>query len=239
MNDLAKKQEVQVLPEHQPVTPLDMLNLAISKGASMEQLEKLMDLKERWDSNEAKKAYVVAMSNFKANPPVIVKDMLNKQYSSKYSSLGNFVNTVNPELSRHGLSAKWELDQSQGIKVTCVMTHVQGHAESVSMVAPADTSGQKNPIQQIKSTVTYLELATFQAITGLVSSDATLDDDGNGAGTQYISESQVADLNALIDEVEANRAGFLEFWGIELMSGLPATSYKQAVRMLEAKRNKK
>lgn len=178
------------------------------------------------------------MSNFKASPPQIVKDMLNKQYGSKYSSLANFVNTVNPELSRHGLSSKWELNQSGGITVTCVMTHIMGHMESVSMTAPADTSGAKNPIQQIKSTVTYLELATFQAITGLVASDAAMDDDGNGAGVSYITDSQAADLDALLDEVGANKVAFLDYFKIGKIEELPAKAYQQAVTMAEAKRKK-
>ena len=229
----------QVEPQQMAVvTPMDMLRLAVEKGADMDKLQQLMGLQERWEANEAKKAYVVAMSNFKANPPQIVKDMLNKQYGSKYSSLANFVNTVNPELSKHGLSSKWELNQASGIMVTCVMTHVLGHTESVSMTAPADTSGAKNPIQQIKSTVTYLELATFQAITGLVASDAATDDDGNGAGTQYITDSQAADLNALLDEVGANKVAFLDYFKIGKIEELPEKAYKQAVAMAEAKRKK-
>jgi hypothetical protein len=38
-------------------------------------------------------------------------------------------------------------------------------------------------LQQIKSTLTYLEGATFQAITGVVARSASMDDDGNGAGS--------------------------------------------------------
>lgn len=241
-NDMSDQQTQEqyrdLVPSQTAITPMDMLRAAIEKGADLDKLQHLMALQERWEANEAKKAYVVAMSNFKANPPQIVKDMLNKQYGSKYSSLANFVNTVNPELSRHGLSAKWELNQATGIMVTCVMTHVLGHMESVSMVAPPDTSGAKNPIQQIKSTVTYLELATFQAITGLVASDASLDDDGNGAGkpTEYITESQAADLSALLEEVGADKRKFLEYFKIDSIESLPAKAYKQAVAMTEAKR---
>ena len=238
MTELTKVERVEQLPVVSAVTPMDMLRMAIDKGADIDKLQQLMVLQERWEANEAKKAYVVAMANFKASPPQIVKDMQNKQYGSKYSSLANFVNTVNPELSKHGLSSKWELNQSSGIMVTCVMTHVMGHTESVSMTAPPDTSGQKNPIQQIKSTVTYLELATFQAITGLVASDASADDDGNGAGKSYITDTQAADLDALLDEVGANKVGFLDYFKIGKIEELPAKVYKQAVAMAEAKRKK-
>ena len=162
-------------------TPMDLLNVAIQKGASMEQLEKFMDLHERWEKNEAIKAYNVAIAAFKSDPPAIIKDASNKQYGSMYASLGNIVNTANPILSKHGLSARWDISQDKIISVTCILSHVLGHSEHVTLNGPPDDSGKKNALQQIKSTVTYLQNATFMAITGLASIDG--DDDGNGAST--------------------------------------------------------
>jgi hypothetical protein len=96
-------------PQSMTVTPMDMLRIAIDKGTDLNQLEQLMRMQERYEAGIAKKEYVLAMTGFKANPPQVFKDMMNKQYSSKYASLGNFVNTVNPELSKYGLSANWEM----------------------------------------------------------------------------------------------------------------------------------
>jgi hypothetical protein len=221
----------------QAVTPMDMLQMAVSQGADLDKLEKLMALQERWEAAQAKKAFVVAMTEFKANPPQILKDMTNKQYDSKYSSLANFVNTVNPALSKHGLSANWAIDQTAGIRITCSVTHVLGHSESATLSGPPDTSGSKNPIQQIKSTITYLEGATFQAITGLVASDSA-DDDGNGA-IEYITDQQAADLDALLDEVKANKRAFCTHFKVESVEKLPAKAFEHAVAMVNAKRNKK
>ena len=53
------------------VTPMAMLQVAVEKGASVEQLERLMALQERWEANEAKKEFVAAMTRFKENPRVI------------------------------------------------------------------------------------------------------------------------------------------------------------------------
>lgn len=222
------------------VTPMDMLQMAVSQGADLDKLEKLMALQERWEANEARKAYVVAMAAFKADPPLIIKDMTNKQYDSKYSSLANFVNTVSPELSKYGLSAKWEIDQTTGIRVSCVVTHVMGHSESASLSGPPDTSGSKSAIQQIKSTITYLQGATFQSITGLVASDSSLDDDGNGAGgIEYITAHQAADLNALLEEVGADKRKFCEHFKIESVEKLPVKAFEQAIALTKAKRTKK
>lgn len=165
------------------MTPLDSVRLQMAECTDLARLEKLMELEKRWHDEQAERAYVAAFAAFKKNMPDVVKDMLNKQYGSDYSSLANLVNTTNKVLGEYGLNASWDPDQSGPmIKITCILTHVGGHKERVSISGPPDTSGQKNPLQQIKSTLTYLEGATFQAITGVVARSASTDDDGNGAG---------------------------------------------------------
>ena len=174
----------------QNATPMSMLAVAVQKGMDVATIKDLMDLSDRWEKNEARKAYAVALAEFKANPPTVYKDKKNSQYDSMYTTIGNLVNTINTELSKHGFSARWDIDQSAGIKVTCVLTHRAGHSESVSMSGPADDSGKKNPLQQIKSTVTYLKIATFEAVTGTASADSSADDDGNGAGKQGMPDEE-------------------------------------------------
>lgn len=170
-------------------TPMAMLAVAVQKGMDVATIKDLMDLSDRWEKNEARKAYAVALAEFKADPPTVYKDKKNAQYDSMYTTIGNLVNTINVSLSAHGLSARWDIDQTSGIKVTCVLTHKAGHSESVSMSGPPDDSGKKNPLQQIKSTVTYLKIATFEAVTGIASADGS-DDDGNGTTAMPAEEFQ-------------------------------------------------
>jgi hypothetical protein len=115
-----------------------------------------------------------------------------------------------------------------------------GHSETVSLSGAPDTSGAKNPLQQIKSTITYLEIATFCGVTGTASQAASMDDDGNSAAATQaaINESQVADLNALIDEVKADKVAFLKVLKIVRLEDLTVDKYKGAVARLEAKRKK-
>lgn len=193
-------------------TAVDVLLNAIQRHPDMDlaKLEKLMDLAERWRAAEAKRAFIAAKAAFKKNMPDVIKDMLNKQYGSDYSSLANLVNKTNRYLGEYGLEASWrpEPDYSNGIVVKCILQHVDGHQEEVTLKGPPDTSGQKNPLQQIKSTLTYLEGATFQAITGVVARSACADDDGNGAGKNAKPEVTApsgydnwrADMKALADE---------------------------------------
>jgi len=52
------------------VTPDQMLMTAVQKGADLSQVEKLMDLQERWQANQAKSAYLQAMSDFQSECPL-------------------------------------------------------------------------------------------------------------------------------------------------------------------------
>jgi len=174
----------------QPLSPMGMVQLALEKGA-FDQIEKLMDLSDRFEANLARKAYVQAMADFKNEEIVITKDKKNAQYGSKYSSIGNLVNTVTPLLSKHGLSAEWTLDQSDGIRVGCMVTHALGHSgETKWMKVPLDTSGAKNPLQQLKSSITYAKICTYEMATGLASAEANLDDDGNASGKKSEAEPE-------------------------------------------------
>lgn len=198
-------------------TPMGILEIAVAKGADIETLTKLMELKERFDAAEARKAYVQAMSDFKKESITITKDKDNKQYGSKYTSIGNLVNTVTPLLSRHGLSAEWTLDQSDGIRVGCTITHALGHSgETKWMKVPADSSGAKNPIQQIKSSVTYAKIATFEMACGLASKEGNMDDDGNGSGAGKGMDSEEFDrLMGLLEgsrTFEEAKKFFAEAW---------------------------
>jgi hypothetical protein len=53
---------------------------------------------------------------------------------------------------------------------------------------------------------------------------------------EYITESQLADLEALMDEVKADREQFRRYFAIKGEALLPKSKYSTAIRMLESKR---
>ena len=174
--------------------PSELIRLAIDKGADLEKLKQLLDIKRAYDADKARKAYHLAMSEFKANPPSIGKDK-KVGYKTKdgggvgysHASLYNVTEKINKELSKYGLSASWTTKQNGAISVTCRITHCMGHSEETTLTAPADTSGSKNAIQAIGSTISYLCRYTLLCLTGLATRDQ--DDDGR-ASQEPIKQSQ-------------------------------------------------
>lgn len=179
------------LPARQPansVTPIDLLRHALDSGADLDRLEKLMDLQQRWEADQARKAFADDMARFKARPIEIAKDKLVSFKTDKgrteymHATIGNVVETIVPILAEFGFSHRWDMDQRDGLViVTCVITHKLGHSQSTTLKASPDQSGGKNSIQSIISTKTYLERHTLLAATGLATKDSE-DDDGQAAG---------------------------------------------------------
>ena len=190
------------------VTPMQLLNIAMSKDADIDKLTKLMDMQERYEANEAKKAYMLAMSQFKADAPVIVVDKEVSYSGTHYNhaSNANVTSAIIPRLSEYGLPHRW--DQSQdgnSITITCVITHKLGYSEGVPMTSQADTTGSKNPIQAIASAITYMQRYTLLAATGLAVVDKN-DDDG-GIQEQAAHElRQIALYQAIIDNYDSIQA---------------------------------
>jgi hypothetical protein len=215
---------------------------ATSPDFDMDKLQKLLDLKERWDANEARKAYTSAMAAFKANAPEIVKDKHVKFQTSKgvteydHETLGNVCKEVIKGLAQHGISHRWELAQNDArVKVTCILTHAQGHSESTSLHSAPDDSGGKNSIQAIGSVVKYLERYTLLAATGLAPMDAE-DDDGRDSGpkAETITEKQTADLKALITEGGGDMAKALRFLRINSLAEIPAKNFEPVVAQIKS-----
>lgn len=225
-------------------SPVNVMLSAIQKGATLEQVEKMMDLQDRWEKTQAKKAYDTAFAAFKAEAVTIIKgkSVTDGPLKGKsYDELHDVVNAVTPALSAHGLSSWWKLtkDEKDWMEVTCYLRHVGGHEESVSMGGPPDAGGAKNAIQARASTKTYLERYTLKGITGLSAQND--DTDGNAAIATggLITDDQAANLEALAEEVGADKPKFLKYMGVPEFGRIQAKNFTRAVQVLEKKRGAK
>lgn len=234
---MAKPQEL--IPADEPravITPPSMIAEAVRQGASIEVLEKLMGLQERWEAAQARKAFEAAITEAKAELPTITRNKTvsfgQGKTAYRHETLDHIVDAIQPVLQKHGLSFRFRTDVQDGkVIVTCRIAHRDGHHEETSLPGPADTSGSKNAIQAIGSTVTYLQRYTLKAALGLAASD---DDDGPGAGAaprsapEEITPDHLAELRKLIDKVEADEAKFCGFLAIRNLAALPERRFQEA-----------
>ncbi|MFC3640210.1 ERF family protein, partial [Camelimonas fluminis] len=163
-----------------PLTPMAMISQAIAQGADLSMVQQLMDLQDRHDAKLARKEFDAALAAAKSEIPVIRKNRSVSYGQGKaayaHEDLGEVARTVDPVLAQHGLSYRFRPEQRDGrVRVTCILSHVDGHNEESTLEAGADTSGSKNSIQAIGSTVTYLQRYTLKMALGLAAAE---DDDG-------------------------------------------------------------
>lgn len=195
-------------------TPANLLQMAVEQNADIDKLEKLMDLQDRWTAEQAKNAYSQALAKFQSELAPIIKT--RQGHNSKYADLDDIAQAIRPLLEAQGLSYTFEQDQTQSaLKVTCTVRHSAGHSESNSLSAPNDTSGGKNAIQAIASTVTYLRRYTLTGALGITTGNE--DDDGGKPALQ---------VDELIEYVALVRDLFLEVY--EIKSALAAEDYAAA-----------
>lgn len=236
--EVARHGTVERMPaaENNAVTPMTMIDRALVSGAAPETLEKLLALQERWEANQGRKAFDEAVSNAKAKIPPIQR---NKQghNNKKYADFAALARVVDPIISQFGLSYRFRTNQDTNlIKVTCILSHRDGHSEETTLAGPADTSGSKNAIQAIGSTLTYLQRYSLTQALGLAASD---DDDGHAAtagGT--VSEEQVDAIRTLIEEAQADVEKFCRHWKINAVIDLPARQFDDAMKSLRAFANR-
>lgn len=239
---LAARQEQNNVPA--AVTPMDMIDRALVAGADPATLEKLLALQERWEANQGRKAFDEAMAAAKAEIPTIRKNRTVDFTSQKgrthykHEDLAEIAATVNPILGKYGLSYRFKTTNApnEPITVTCVITHRMGYYEETTLSGPRDDSGNKNAIQQVGSTLTYLQRMTLKAALGLAAAE---DDDGKASGQSSgpITEEQVSKVRALIEETGTDIAKFCQYLGIEAIPDLPATELPRVLTMLQKKRS--
>ena len=226
------------------VTPYSLLDRAVASGASVETLTHLMELQERHERNQARKAFDEAMAAAKGEIGPIKKNREVDFTSAKgrtnyrHEDLAEVARTVDPVLRKYGLSYRFRTSSAIGepVSVTCIVSHRLGHSEENTLQAGRDDSGNKNSIQQVGSTITYLQRYTLKAALGLA---AAADDDGRRADEPggYITDEQAAELRALAADTKTDMARFCTYMKVESLVEISARDFPKAKAALEKKRS--
>lgn len=228
---MSDQKELEVIDTE--ITPMTLIDRAMSNGVDISQLEGLFDLQERYEKNESIKIFNSAMSNFQSICPAIPRT--KKAHNSNYTPLDHALKIIRPSLTECELTVDWKTEQvEQETLVTCIISHVTGHSKTTSLKAGAETSGSKNAIQAIGSTVSYLQRYTMFSALGLASGE--MDDDGGsfGGNVEYINTSQAANIRALLSELGREEQRFCSWAKVPEIEQIPEVNYNAVIKQLEA-----
>ncbi len=234
-----KERPAAALPVSADTTPMQILAMAVQRGLDTDKLDKLMALQERWEANQARKAFEAAISAAKAKIKPIMKraevDFTSQKGRThyKYADFAQIASEVDPVLAEYGLSYRHRSKQDgKRLAITCILAHRDGHFEETTLAAENDESGNKNSIQGIGSTATYLQRYTLNLALGL---STTKDDDGRAAeALPTITDEQVKNLEKLITDGGGDIGKALRFMKINSLEEIPAKNYEATVKDIKA-----
>ncbi len=217
---------------------------ARNPDVDVDKLERLLQMQERIMDRGAKAAFSSALADMQPNLPVIaerggISTDKGKTYQSRYALWEDICDAIKPVLSAHGFALSFRVGRDDGqVTVTGVLSHREGHSEETTIYLPADGSGSKNAVQAVGSSTSYGKRYTASALLNLTSRGE--DDDGQKAGmAKSITDEQASDLQALMEEVGADRPKFLAYLKVGSIAEIPFSQYDRAISALEAKRVRK
>lgn len=216
-----------------PRTPMEMAYQLIQNGADLGSVKEMLAVSRELAAEQARRAFDAAIAEAKSEIPIVGKNATGHN-NKRYADFSAYAAALKPILAKHGLSYRFRTEQGDRITVTCVLSHKDGHSEENSLSGPADTSGSKNAIQAVGSTLTYLQRYTLIQALGLAASE---DDDGRASDADNgpITDEQAAILRKLIEDGGRDVVMFCKYFKIESVPELPAKDFGRAVTALSRK----
>jgi hypothetical protein len=162
-----------------------MLYTAIQRdNIPVETMERLMAMAKDVRAERARAAFNAAMAAFQAEVPVIPKSKKvhvegqRGTYDYNYAPLEKIAETVQPILSKHGLSYRFTTDfqlNPPAMVVSCTVTHVEGYSATSEFRAPIDSAARMNDLQKSASAQTYARRYAFTNALGIMTGDQDTD----------------------------------------------------------------
>ena len=172
---------ITAVAEEAEMSPQALITLAIEKNVSVETMEKLMDLQDRWEIKKSKKQFDEAMASFQIDCPVIEKKKEVKNNSGmvlySYAPLEVIVKETKNLLKKHGFNYSFKTKtEKDNMTVECIAKHIGGHSESSTMEVPTvGGTGIMSAPQKVASAMTFAKRYTFCNVFGIITADEDID----------------------------------------------------------------
>jgi hypothetical protein len=233
--------EVAVV-EREP-SPLTLIQLAIQQKMDPGQLEKLIDLQERVQRNQAEQKFAEALAGFQQECPMVFKrrQVKNRDGTPRYvyASYDDIKSVTRPIESKWGISTSFDIKQGDGALIGTCRVRVGTHYEDHSFVVEIPKAGQgMNEPQTYGNTMSYLKRYLYCA-----SLDIVVTDEDNDATDlmDLVNEVEALELQELIQEKHVEFKRFMEWASksigkdIEKLDQMPKGFFAKAKDMLRRK----
>jgi hypothetical protein len=227
----------------EPPHPLTLLEKALDRGVTAEQLGQFMDLADRHKKNEAAEQFANAITKFQSICHTILKRRtaaVAGKFSYQFATFDDIMAEVGPALAECGLAVTFQTSQNektpQFLNVTCLV-RCGIHVESTNCMLPIPAM-TVNDTQRFGAAVSYGKRYALCAALNIV----VTDQDNDAAGLiANMTEVHQADLQVLIDEKNVNLKLFLDYaseaskYPCASLATIPDQMYPKLMDMLRRK----
>lgn len=230
---LVKREET---PRDQAAQVLAILSSAVTDPRfDVDKMARLMDLYDQTIRRQSEASFMAALSRLQAKVPQIDRHgviIVKGQERSRYAKLEDIDTAIRPLLNDEGFAFSFDTETTDTlIRLSCKLSHRDGHAETKTLLLPIDASEFRSKVQNVGSAVSYGKRQLIKMWLNIVECDE--DNDGLGG---FITEDQATNIEALLTEVKASREGFLRFMGVDKIESISFRDYQKAINALEVKR---
>jgi hypothetical protein len=213
---------------------------------SVEVIERMMAMQEKWEAKQAEKAFNEAMARIakkladirivKSKSVAYDMEKGNKAAGQKeafrYTPLDEIDKIVRPLLIEEELSVSYTTETREGGGAVVIgrLSHAGGHYREASIPLPLDNSGGKSNVQGMGSTFSYGRRYTLCMLLNIITLD---DDDGSGGP---VSDEQAAEIKKGLKETGLDIAKFLKTLKAESVEAIRARDFKRAITAIDARR---
>lgn len=182
-NEVALKQDSMPAVEQTAGLVRMIEAVCLNPEMDVEKLERMLDMQERVLDRQAEQSFQIALASMQAELPAIERNgeiAVNNVVRSRFAKFEDINRAVLPVLQKYGFSITFETNQGEGfVSVIGVLRHKDGHKMSTMLQIPLDTSGSKNAVQAVGSSVSYGKRYVMSALLNITTTDD--DDDGQSA----------------------------------------------------------
>lgn len=202
MNEVIQQNnQVAVVSESSAVLAV-IARAASDPTVDMDKLERLLDMQERIMNKQAETEFNSALAAMQADIPSVAER--GTGHNIKYATLEDIVDVVRPIMNQYGFAVSFSVEQAdKSITVVGELVHKGGHSKKTSMMLPHETSGSKNAVQAIGSSISYGKRYVLCAMLNIATRGQ--DDDGYAAVPEVPKKTiSQARFNDAINAIKAD-----------------------------------
>jgi len=193
------------------------------------KMEMLIEMRNAQIGRQARLDFSRDFAKMQSELPAVEEKTRGHNY--KYAAFEDIMRVIKPIVGKYGFAVSFNIRQEdKTVAVTASLIHISGCREETSIILPHETSGSKNAVQAIGSTISYGKRYTFLSILNI----ATCGEDTDGNTPSFIDEAQLNEITALLKQSGVDKDKFVkDYLRVNSLKDLPASNYNKAVNALK------